>query len=84
MNFNKVNTPAVRMGALGLTTANQFAAVYGYSPMPIDGQTLEILISTGVFTVVAGWTAWKNNSFSKVAKQADRYLASIKNTTTKK
>lgn len=46
----------------------------GYSPLPFESEEIEEGI-TAVITVLATlWTYYKNNSFTKEAKEADRIL----------
>jgi len=64
----------VRTVVLALALANQFLVMMGYSPLPFESEEIEEGI-TAVITVLATlWTYYKNNSFTKEAKEADRIL----------
>lgn len=68
----------IRTACLILTLINAGLAIFGKSPLPIDDAMIEQVVSF-VFmaaSAIAAW--WKNNSFSKDAIQADRFLASLK------
>ena len=68
----------IRTACLILTLINAGLAIFGKSPLPIDDAMIEQVVSF-VFVAassIAAW--WKNNSFSKDAIQADRFLASLK------
>lgn len=63
MNIDKLSF--IRIGLLILALANQLLAVFGKSPIPIDDDTANLLLST-VFTLVMSLiTAWKNNKLKK-------------------
>ncbi|MDQ0299622.1 SPP1 family holin [Salibacterium salarium] len=57
---------------------NQGLAIFGYSPLPIDEENVELFVSFifSAITAVIAW--WKNNNFSQAAKHAQNYLESIK------
>lgn len=68
----------IRTACLILTLINAGLAIFGKSPLPIDDAMIEQVVSF-VFVAassIAAW--WKNNSFSKDAIQADRFLKSLK------
>ena len=68
----------IRTACLILTLVNAGLAIFGKSPLPIDDAMIEQVVSF-VFVAassIAAW--WKNNSFSKDAIQADRFLKSLK------
>lgn len=70
-----MNTAAiVRIIVLVLAIINQFLAAKGLSPIPVDEETIATIITT----VVGLYVAWKNNSFTKEAKHADRELKKVK------
>lgn len=66
-----------RTFVLMLALINQCLSAAGKSPLPIDNETLEQLITAGITTAAALWAWWKNNSFTQGALQADAYLASL-------
>ena len=68
----------IRTIILALALLNQFLTAFGKSPIPIEDETLNQLISA-VFTISASvWSWWKNNSVTKNAVKADEYLKELK------
>lgn len=62
---------------LVLALVNQILSACGKSPLPIESETLEQLVTAG-FTIVAALIAWwKNNSFTQNALKADALLAQL-------
>lgn len=62
---------------LVLAIINQILSACGKSPLPIESETLEQLVTAG-FTIVAALIAWwKNNSFTPNALKADALLAQL-------
>lgn len=60
-----------------LAIINQILSACGKSPLPIESETLEQLVTAG-FTIVAALIAWwKNNSFTPNALKADALLAQL-------
>lgn len=60
-----------------LAIINQILSACGKSPLPIESETLEQLVTAG-FTIVAALIAWwKNNSFTQNALKADALLAQL-------
>lgn len=69
----------VRTVVLALALINQLLVMLGYSPLPIDDETINLAI-TSVWTVAAAIvTWWKNNSFTQAAIAADHMMANMKN-----
>ena len=63
------------MICLILALVNQVLVMTGHSVLPIEDQTIELIV-TNVWTVVAAlWGYWKNNSWTLKARKADVYLA---------
>jgi len=48
------------------------------SPLPIDNEQLQQLVSTLITVVVAIISWWKNNSFTKEAIEADELFARLR------
>ena len=62
---------------LVLAIINQILSACGKSPLPIESETLEQLVTAG-FTIVAALIAWwKHNSFTPNALKADALLAQL-------
>lgn len=68
----------VRTVLLVLALVNQVLSIMGYAVLPIEDGQVEMLITTGATVIIAliGW--WKNNSFTKEAKQADEVMKGLK------
>lgn len=54
----------VRTIILVIALVNQVLSAAGKSPLPIEDETVDMLISTGFTVVVSIWTWWKNNYIS--------------------
>lgn len=75
----KISTGTIiRTICLGLALINQILVATGHSVIPIDDETVNLLVSTlaTVITSIIAW--WKNNSFTKCAIDADNYLEGIR------
>ena len=57
---------------------NSLLASFNKSPLPIDNEQLQQLVSTLITVVVAIINWWKNNSFTKEAIEADELFARLK------
>jgi len=62
---------------LVLAIINQILSACGKSPLPIESETLEQLVTAGFTTVAALIAWWKNNSFTTNALKADALLAKL-------
>lgn len=70
----------VRTAVLVFALTNQIFTVLGVNPLPFTNEEFEAGCSM-VLTVAASlWAWWKNNSFTKNAIEADKYLDELKNT----
>lgn len=64
----------IRTIILVIALGNQLLVASGKSPLPIDDETVNTVISTG-FTIVASvWAWWKNNYISKKGKEQKEVL----------
>ncbi|WP_440894851.1 phage holin [Amphibacillus sp. Q70] len=68
----------IRTVALFVAFINQLLCFFGKSPIPIEEESLTTFISIIIMGVVSIWSWWKNNSFTKSAKEADEYKKIIK------
>lgn len=68
----------IRTICLVIALANQWLAVFGKSPLPIDDATVELLVSTIATAVTALLAWWKNNDFTLNARRAGKYLRDLK------
>ncbi len=61
----------VRTVVLALALVNQCLSMAGHSPLPIQDEQVEVIV-TNTWTVVAALLAWwKNNSFTQAALEGD-------------
>lgn len=68
----------IRTTLLVLAILNNLLALFGKSPLPIDDETVEEVISF-LFTTGAALAAWwKNNSFTDAALKGDAVMRQIK------
>lgn len=68
----------IRTVILILALVNQILTISGHSIIPVGEETVTELISVA-FTVVTALIAWwKNNSFTKEAIEADKYLEDLR------
>lgn len=68
----------VRTMCLALALVNQVLSAMGKSPLPIEDETVELLVSTGATVLAAIVSWWKNNSFTSAAIEADETLKELK------
>lgn len=78
--MDKLNISAgtiARTIILALAIINQVLTVTGHSPLPIEDEAINQLVSAA-FTIGAALVAWwKNNSFTLNARKADALLAQL-------
>ena len=68
----------IRTFILILALVNNSLVMAGKSPLPIEDEQIELILS-GIFTIGAAiWAWWKNNSFTPAAIEADEVLAALK------
>ena len=78
MNTNITAGTIARLICLILALVNQVLVMTGHSVLPIENQTIELVV-TNVWTIAAAvWGYWKNNSWTLKARNADAYLADEK------
>lgn len=73
----KVETGTIiRTICLVLALVNQILVMSGHSVLPIEDETVEIIVTNvaTLITALAAW--WKNNSFTQKAIEADKQLHS--------
>lgn len=68
---------AARTLILVFALINQILSACGKSPLPIESETLEQLVTAGFTTVAALIAWWKNNSFTTNALKADALLTQL-------
>lgn len=68
----------IRTVCLVLALVNQGLSIAGYSPLPIEDETVSQVISL-IATVIAALTAWwKNNSFTQAALAGDNVMQELR------
>lgn len=78
MNTNITAGTIARTACLLLALLNQVLCAIGKSPLPIESETLNQLVTSGITVVAALVAWWKNNSFSKAAIAADKEYNRLK------
>ena len=63
---------------LALALLNQLLTAAGKSPLPIEDDTVNLLVSTVATVLAAGVAWWKNNSFSPAAQEGDKVMKELK------
>ena len=64
----------VRTICLLLALVNQVLSIAGWSPIPVEDETVNLLISTSATIITALIAWWKNNSFTQAAIDADKLM----------
>lgn len=72
MNFKISAGTIARTACLLLALLNQVLCALGKSPLPIESETLNQLVTTSITVAAALVSWWKNNSFTKEAIAADK------------
>mgnify|MGYP000598394715 FL=1 len=72
MNFKISAGTIARTACLLLALLNQVLCALGKSPLPIESETLNQLVTTSLTVTAALVSWWKNNSFTKEAIAADK------------
>lgn len=68
----------IRTIVLAVALINQALVMFGYSSIPYSSEEIEMGL-TALFTTLATlWAWWKNNSFTKEAIEADKYMRQLK------
>lgn len=70
----------VRTAVLIFALVNQVFTIIGANPLPFTSEEFEAGFSMVLTTGASLWAWWKNNSFTKKAIQADKYLNELKQT----
>ena len=68
----------VRTIVLVVMLLNQLLAAFGKSPLPFSDEQVDSFVSTVLTVVSSIWAWWKNNSFTKAALTADKYMNELK------
>lgn len=76
MSINKGTI--IRTVVLALALVNQVLTMCDMSVIPIEDDQISEFISLAMTIGASVWTWWKNNSFTKNAIEADKFLAELK------
>ena len=79
MRTNQISAGTIaRTIILLLALINQCLSMAGVSPLPIEDEQVETIITTA-WTVIAALIAWwKNNSFTQAALEGDKLMHTLK------
>nr|DAR77202.1 MAG TPA: holin [Caudoviricetes sp.] len=79
MTTNRISAGTIaRTIILLLALINQCLSMAGVSPLPIEDEQVETIITTA-WTVIAALIAWwKNNSFTQAALEGDKLMHTLK------
>ena len=79
MTTNKISVGTIaRTIILLLALINQCLSMAGVSPLPIEDEQVETIITTAWTVIAAVWAWWKNNSFTQAALAGDALKNEIK------
>lgn len=68
----------IRVIVLIILLINQILIITGVTDFVIEENKVYDIVSTIATTLMSLWAMWKNNSFTKNAQKADKYLESLK------
>ena len=68
------NGTIARSVLLVLSLANMILTATGHSPLPFDEAAIAETITYGAVIATSLAAAWKNNSFTKAAREADAWM----------
>ena len=79
MNEYKIEPETIiRTIVLFVTCINNMLTMFGKNPLPISDSELYQVLSTVAAAAAIVWAWWKNNSFTKPAREADAYMRHLK------
>lgn len=76
--FSKIDNKYVRLAALIIVAINSAAMMMGYTLLPFNNEEIVTGISILAMVVTEIWNHWKNNSYTRAAKEADKQLEKAK------
>ena len=68
----------IRLVVSVIACINIMAGVLGFAPLDIDENTVYTVVSAGAVVLSWAWGFWKNNNFTKHAKDAQEVLDMLK------
>lgn len=76
--LKRIDNKYVRVVALAIVVINASLQMFDINALPFSSDQIVAGVSIVGIVVVSTWNFWKNNSFTDMAKQADRYLSGMK------
>lgn len=76
MNITK--STVIRIACLVLALVNMILVNTGHSMLPIDEAWIEAVVTDGAVIITAIIAAWKNNSFTKAAREGDTVMRAVR------
>lgn len=61
-----------------ITFINLLSTQFNFNPLPISDETVYTVVSAVITLITWIWGFWKNNNFTKEAKEAQLYLNDLK------
>ena len=68
----------IRTVVLLVALINHVLTVFNLNPLPFSDEEVYTFVSTVITVFAAIWAWWKNNSITKNAIEADKYLKELK------
>ena len=68
----------IRTVLLALALVNQILTASGKNPLPFAESDVYELMTLAATIAASAWAWWKNNSFTKAAREADAYMRHLK------
>ncbi len=68
----------LRTAVMLIALINQILTMFGINPLPFSDEQIYNILSAAATVVTTLWAWWKNNSFTKNAIEADKYLKKLK------
>ena len=76
--LKKIDNKYVRLVAFIIVIGNASMEMAGYELLPFSNEQIVMGVSIVGIVIVGFWNYWKNNSFTEMAKQSDRWLESTR------
>lgn len=78
MKYKTSTGTITRTVLLAVALLNQILIVFGLTPLPIEDETITMLIASAATVITSLLAWWKNNSFTDAAKRGDAVLHDLK------
>ncbi|GLO65265.1 MULTISPECIES: phage holin [Oceanobacillus] len=76
--LESINNKWVRLFILIVVFANTVSMIFGHQLIPFSNEEIATGLSVLALALSEIWNHWKNNSYTKSAKEADKYLKQLK------